>query len=389
MKAFMGLFCLFLIVFDLRIIGPVGSSVLAIVIMLIYSIFLKINIFENLIKVLTFYKYSIFIFMVICFFVVFRILVDSFQDYSYFLSMMKATLILISSLIYIALFEKKDTLFYLFMIFFINSLICFYFGTYPENKFIIKYFSYPVGDGSVELIGANEYRNAFLAGSGYFGIAALYAFVFPVLLYYIVEQVNSNKYIYYIMLFVIACAGLMAGRVALLCYFISLITFLVFYRKISIIFYIAIGSFIFINIVNNVDELEFFKLWFLNLYSEGGRESSTIQELKTMFYMPDELTFLFGDGKFKGEFGGYYGSTDVGYMRNILFGGIFFCFFVILFIFSILFKSNKFFLIVTLSFIALLLHGKGLFIINNPGFLPIILLSIYYSQKYVSYKALK
>lgn len=41
-----------------------------------------------------------------------------------------------------------------------------------------------------------------------------------------------------------------------------------------------------------------------------------------MYYMPDLTTFLFGDGLYTNKDNSYYGHTDVGFMRLILYGGI-------------------------------------------------------------------
>jgi len=40
-----------------------------------------------------------------------------------------------------------------------------------------------------------------------------------------------------------------------------------------------------------------------------------------MYYMPEPNTLIFGDGKYSNENGSYYGHTDVGFMRLILYGG--------------------------------------------------------------------
>lgn len=50
---------------------------------------------------------------------------------------------------------------------------------------------------------------------------------------------------------------------------------------------------------------------------------SVTHMLKDMYYMPDPYTFYFGDGKYTNANGTYYGHTDVGFMRLILYGGIF------------------------------------------------------------------
>ncbi len=49
---------------------------------------------------------------------------------------------------------------------------------------------------------------------------------------------------------------------------------------------------------------------------------SVTHMVEDMYYMPDAPTFLFGDGQYTEANGSYYGHTDVGFMRLILYGGI-------------------------------------------------------------------
>lgn len=49
---------------------------------------------------------------------------------------------------------------------------------------------------------------------------------------------------------------------------------------------------------------------------------SVTHMVEDMYYMPDFFTLLFGDGLYTNANGSYYGHTDVGFMRLILYGGI-------------------------------------------------------------------
>ncbi|MGF3141081.1 hypothetical protein ACQV2S_00240 [Facklamia sp. P13064] len=64
-----------------------------------------------------------------------------------------------------------------------------------------------------------------------------------------------------------------------------------------------------------------------------------------MYFFPEIRTFLFGDGRYTGLNGGYYMNVDVGYMRPILFYGIFntiiFYFLIIKKIFKLSLKDFK------------------------------------------------
>lgn len=49
---------------------------------------------------------------------------------------------------------------------------------------------------------------------------------------------------------------------------------------------------------------------------------SATHMVEDMYYMPKTDTFLFGDGMYTNSNGSYYGHTDAGFMRLLLYGGI-------------------------------------------------------------------
>lgn len=145
-------------------------------------------------------------------------LLNGVSEVSFLFTMSKATLILLATLNNLFdSFCNSDLKRNLINIFFFNACICLVFGTFSEYKTLLSLFQY--GGDSVELIGNNEYRNAFLAGSGYFGISSLYGLVFAIVLKIIIDDKNHN----FFKLLVIALAGLFAGRVALICYLIAIL----------------------------------------------------------------------------------------------------------------------------------------------------------------------
>lgn len=74
---------------------------------------------------------------------------------------------------------------------------------------------------------------------------------------------------------------------------------------------------------------------FIKLLENGKLESASSDGLKTMYFLPSVETFLFGDGYYF-QNGHYYMKTDVGYLRPLLFWGMFgsllyyLCFFILL-----------------------------------------------------------
>src|SRR5690606_38149554 len=58
-------------------------------------------------------------------------------------------------------------------------------------------------------------------------------------------------------------------------------------------------------------------------FDEGTLTTVSTDMLSEMYFTIDWQTFIFGDGKYINPDGSYYLYTDAGYMRNILFYGIF------------------------------------------------------------------
>lgn len=114
---------------------------------------------------------------------------------------------------------------------------------------------------------------------------------------------------------------------------ISILFFAFFYKKTSIIITLISGilmSFIILYILKdyNVTLLAWYN-WMmepiLSILETGTIETSSTDTLWSMWFIPDVKTFLFGDGYYTNPVtGSYYMGTDVGYIRPILFFGIFF-----------------------------------------------------------------
>lgn len=367
---------LFLLIFDLKVFSSVGSSIITFTICFLLLILNNKLYFNKLKNILFHFRYFFILFVFVFVFVLARVLLSGVDDISYLLTTIKTTSIVLASLLYLVTFGDKNILKNIFIVFFINALICLFFGTFPNYKFLLNFFQYPTVFGTTEIIGFNEYRNAFLAGSGYFGISSLYAIVFPIALYY----VSISKDVFsYLKLFFIMLSGVLAGRVALVCYFITVVYFSIVKRKFNSLFYFAFFVFCGGIIIQNFEEFSLVNSWISELFlGDSVNESNTIIQLQDMFYFPSEMTLIFGDGKYKTEVGGYYGGTDVGYMRNILFGGVFFYILMFLDFLTVFRGVWNFSIVYILIFLSMFLHFKGVFIFNNPGFFPIMLSISYY-----------
>jgi hypothetical protein len=195
---------------------------------------------------------------------------------------------------------------------------------------------------------------------------------------------KSSKLQFSFILLSILAAALVAGRSTFigltLLIFMSLV--LIFSRHAKEVGFFYLKSLSIIALVvglgvlwlagySDVAEVEFFINWAFEIiinFTSGSAETESTNELMKMYYMPPERTFLMGDGRYISENGGFYGATDVGFLRLILFFGvfgtiIFYCFFLLFFylLFKKLARIN-----LPLSYY-MLAYGVLLFVMNFKG----------------------
>lgn len=114
---------------------------------------------------------------------------------------------------------------------------------------------------------------------------------------------------------------------------------------------------------------------------ESQRSSQTMESLSEMYHVKfDIVTLLIGDGLSKTPTGEYYMNTDVGYLRNILyfglFGTIFGYFYYELYILKKLYKQDKTlkYFVLSMGLFLVLLNFKGL---PDFNFMVFLLLAFY------------
>jgi hypothetical protein len=242
-------------------------------------------------------------------------------------------------------------------------------------------------------------RYGFAGFSG-FGFAFLVSSSAIVLSYlYINRMISELKTKLYSI--VILLGSFFYGRIG---FVLTLIVFLLlalysFYhhrRKLLIFFLILISIFVVLGflIYYMIPDIKPFMNWLveplLNWVEGGKAESASTNSLIDFYknFHPSDVTILFGDGFWFGSDGEYYGNTDVGFMRNIYYGGLFYTFiqytlvFVLILQISLyMFKANKrgwlfipFLLVI--EFISFELKGDIVFIFLKQ-YLPIYISFIY------------
>lgn len=387
MNRIISFIALFLLVFDLKLVGSLGSAFLTFILCGLIFLLNPKKYLSNMKNVVSCFSTFILFFLILILYVSIRILFNGAEDLSYLLTMSKTTLILISSLLYLTVFYKEDFEKDFINVFFVNACICLLFGSFYELKDYLTIFQYG-GEDTNELLGGNLYRNAFLAGSGFFGISSLYAVAFTFCLKVIVDTDEKNTF-NYLKLLIIAIAGMFAGRVALVCYLLAIIYFSIIKINFKILLLSIFSIIAFIFIINNFYIFDGVKGWFDEMFlNKGVRNSESVSDFKRSFIMPtNEITLIFGDAKYASN-GTYYGGSDSGYIRNMYFGGVSFLFLMLLSFFS-MFKSIKNIMFIYLIvFIMLFLHFKGAFIFNNPGFFGVVgVICIYFYKKSINVKS--
>lgn len=114
-------------------------------------------------------------------------------------------------------------------------------------------------------------------------------------------------------------------------------------RIIAIIVAFVFGLLAVLNIVSQSNEsLVAWQDWAFSIVKQLFVEKevtdySVTHMVEDMYYIPDAITILFGDGKYSNADGTYYGHTDVGFMRLVLYGGIF----CLIFVYTIIFKLSR------------------------------------------------
>ncbi len=235
-----------------------------------------------------------------------------------------------------------------------------------------------------------------LAGfSGYpFTIICTFAFIFQI---HIINKTKVNiKNI--IILLILFTGNVMYGRIGMvasfLCAFVWVLYSVVALKKIKIFMYfltilaLAVSALTYYYFTSPEFALMFD--WaiapFVNLITTGEMNNGSVDSLQDMYFMPSDETLLLGDGKYMVD-GHYYMNTDAGFMRLMLYSGVFTQFFLyggVLFLLSAVYnnlrkESKKIALLTVMFFLGafLVFEYKGeMFYILIATILPLVFSAI-------------
>lgn len=201
------------------------------------------------------------------------------------------------------------------------------------------------------------FRALALSGNPFFDLAAGFGLCYLLFFYRLVKDHEGKISLTQTALFTILVIGtFFAGRTG----FIGLLLAAFYYfvvmgqpiylkvlRLLTIFFLIGVTGLVIYFILPFeiralvTDTLLPFAFEFLYSYFDEGTLSTVSTDmLSDMYFAIDWHTFIFGDGKYVNPDGSYYQHTDAGYMRNILFYGIFGT--LILFSYHFLFFNRPF-----------------------------------------------
>ncbi len=182
-------------------------------------------------------------------------------------------------------------------------------------------------------------RGLALSGGQFFNLSVAYA-IATLLLINLYAKNELPIAVASFILFIFLIAAMFVGRTSYLGFIVG-IAYLVFStnnikqgleKTYRLLFAFSLWALLFLAIFYTIaseslldkvfNHLLPFAYEFIFNYLDGkGISTVSTNELEKMYYPIEEKTWFFGDGRYLNSDGTYYGATDAGYMRNMLFGG--------------------------------------------------------------------
>lgn len=170
-----------------------------------------------------------------------------------------------------------------------------------------------------------EYRLYNFTSSGFFQLSIFYLMLLHFLLAYNAKH-NSISSIY---LFFMLVIGLISGRTFLVLSLVSILLYFKWRYIPALILFAVICLILAFNFADN-KYVEHALEPLINIIHGADRLSSSTDTLmEKHLFIPELKQILIGDGYYYSPKGGYYGGTDSGFLRQVLYGGIgymFLCF---------------------------------------------------------------
>lgn len=400
---------LFFIVFSFRLPVVYNSVVMAMILMLAYICFLRVN-SRYLNKNYALITISL-IYLAFILFVSIFSLASQENDYTRLSSTVSNVFVLLAVTIYSSVFihsNEVDTHArfnfiseVIYFAFVIQSLIIICAMFSPTLREIVQIFQSPID--SLRSESYEGVRGLSLSGAQFFPLSAAFALAQVPIIRFIIKE-KKGETLHWFLFSLIFFAGLTAGRTSIIgsiFAFLYLIFHSGFNSRIILSFLYRSSKFSILLITlalivptlfnikfDILDRFLNFAFEFFYQYSETGDASiQSTQILQRMYWLPDLNTILLGDGLYRNADGTAYMHTDAGYMRNILFFGILGTLFVsfahVIYSYFILINSDndKVFTLLMLLLV-FLLHYKGDVLLHLVSVQTILFFLMVYPQSF-------
>lgn len=163
-----------------------------------------------------------------------------------------------------------------------------------------------------------EYRLYNFTSSGFFQLSIFYL----MLLHFLLAYNAKNNSIHSVFLFLMLFIGLISGRTFLMLSLVSIALYFKWRYIPALLLFAVICLFLAFNFADN-KYVEHALEPLINLIHGADRLSSSTDTLmEKHLFIPELKQILIGDGYYYSPKGGYYGGTDSGFLRQVLYGGI-------------------------------------------------------------------
>ncbi|KAE9537168.1 hypothetical protein ACWIVU_10230 [Ursidibacter arcticus] len=163
-----------------------------------------------------------------------------------------------------------------------------------------------------------EYRLYNFTSSGFFQLSLFYVVLLHFLLAYNDKYNNINSIFLFLLLFI----GLISGRTFLMLSLVSIALYFKWRYIPALLLFGGICLFLVFNFSEHKYVAHALEPLINLVYGKGAVSSSTDTLMEKHLFIPQLKQILIGDGYYFAPKGGYYGGTDSGFLRQLLYGGI-------------------------------------------------------------------
>ena len=260
-------------------------------------------------------------------------------------------------------------------------LLCVLFEPFRNLSLLFKGNTYDL-ENSLQF-----YRLWFPSSAHTFHLGLLFVSIFSF------QMIVKEKFIW--LLSTLICATISARSAMLICILLFMTSMIFNNRKLILYFILSLPLLLFIGnqVVQQSTAARYALEPLLNIVDKGEVRSKSSDDLVNKhLYLPSENQILFGTGKYIGEDGKYFGHTDSGVVRPLLYGGFIFQALYISILFAILVffaRQGIFGYAIVFCFLAMNVKAEVLFPSPHFAFFSILFWLVYYencNKSYISKK---